>query len=429
MQAATNLKAGMTCHTNGFHASGDGGAAYYTVDTSGTANGMDVLALQGGLKATLIFDDSVSVMQLGAKGDGITSDVAFVNRAMALSDNVLFADKSFAIDADITIDNKTVRLMDAEIVSNGKTVYVANESSISDGTLTNTCMVIQDAKNSVHDILFKNWAGAALTVGGYENFVRDIRLENDSNSETIGIDVIKSDNSISSVYGYGAHLGMRVNASNCYINNVHLWLTSSNLFAGSRFVEVSATLVSFTDCCCDSYETLANITNDFLLINFFDCYWITNGRLFASKAYKLFNCSGTHNHFFSGKILCNLSGVASSSSTLEYGSIANVDVTIINGDLKNAIVKDYNQYTLDSGDEYVFQRDGYIIGQTWNDNSYLSIEFLVSSGQTYNTVRVTNQIKGQQIYVPTGTRIRITKNGTNCSCVVGLISGYKEVSV
>ena len=46
MQAATDIKAGMTCHTNGFHASGDGGAAYYTVSTSGN------IALQGGLYAS-----------------------------------------------------------------------------------------------------------------------------------------------------------------------------------------------------------------------------------------------------------------------------------------------------------------------------------------------------------------------------------------
>lgn len=54
MQAATDLQAGMVCHTNGFHAAGDGGATYYTVSTTGTANGMDILALQGGLFATLI---------------------------------------------------------------------------------------------------------------------------------------------------------------------------------------------------------------------------------------------------------------------------------------------------------------------------------------------------------------------------------------
>ena len=48
MQAATYLEDGMTCHTNGFYAAGDGGAAYYTVGASGD------IGLQGGLYATAV---------------------------------------------------------------------------------------------------------------------------------------------------------------------------------------------------------------------------------------------------------------------------------------------------------------------------------------------------------------------------------------
>lgn len=48
MQAATDLLAGMTCHTNGFHTIDDGGAAYYTVASSGD------VALQGGLYASKV---------------------------------------------------------------------------------------------------------------------------------------------------------------------------------------------------------------------------------------------------------------------------------------------------------------------------------------------------------------------------------------
>lgn len=76
MQAATYLEDGMTCHTNGFHAAGDGGAAYYTVGTSGTANGMDVLALQGGLFATLVYDGAkVNICQLGATDNADISPI------------------------------------------------------------------------------------------------------------------------------------------------------------------------------------------------------------------------------------------------------------------------------------------------------------------------------------------------------------------
>lgn len=68
MQAATYLTDGMVCHTNGFHVEGDGGAAYYMIGTTGTANGMDVLALQGGLLATNV-DPNPNVLNYGYTDD------------------------------------------------------------------------------------------------------------------------------------------------------------------------------------------------------------------------------------------------------------------------------------------------------------------------------------------------------------------------
>lgn len=69
MQGAADLADGMVAHTNGFHTSGDGGAAYYTIGASDTANGMDVLALQNGLYATLVAGEAVQLEQLGIGSD------------------------------------------------------------------------------------------------------------------------------------------------------------------------------------------------------------------------------------------------------------------------------------------------------------------------------------------------------------------------
>ena len=96
MQAATYLEDGMTCHTNGFHAAGDGGAAYYTVSMSGTANGMDVLALQDGLFATLVVTEPyVTPEQFGAYGDGTHDDSRSIKRALALFDSVRLLGKTY----------------------------------------------------------------------------------------------------------------------------------------------------------------------------------------------------------------------------------------------------------------------------------------------------------------------------------------------
>ena len=89
MQTATDLVAGMTCHTNGFHSAGDGGAAYYTVSTSGTANGMDVLALQNNLYAKLkVTEPYVTPEMLGARSDGIADDTLIIQRCLDVSSHV-----------------------------------------------------------------------------------------------------------------------------------------------------------------------------------------------------------------------------------------------------------------------------------------------------------------------------------------------------
>lgn len=53
MQADETLESGDICHTLGFHAASDGGAAWYKVVSHAVANGMDVIALNNGRFAIL----------------------------------------------------------------------------------------------------------------------------------------------------------------------------------------------------------------------------------------------------------------------------------------------------------------------------------------------------------------------------------------
>lgn len=110
MQAAVGLKAGMVCHTNGFHVAGDGGAAYYAISASGTANGMDVLAV-GQLFATLVVTAHyVTPEQFGAWGDGTHDDSAYIERLIAFSiandATPVFGDrKIYALASSLTISS------------------------------------------------------------------------------------------------------------------------------------------------------------------------------------------------------------------------------------------------------------------------------------------------------------------------------------
>ena len=131
MQAATDLHVGMTCHTNGFHASGDGGAAYYTVSASGTANGMDVLTLQDGLFATMIVTEPcVTPEMFGAYGDGVHDDLQVlsycINKSSKISGN-----KNYKISDTLVIQDlskKDIRIENLISQSQSAAIHVKKSS-------------------------------------------------------------------------------------------------------------------------------------------------------------------------------------------------------------------------------------------------------------------------------------------------------------
>lgn len=120
MQAAADLENGMVCHTNGFHASGDGGAAYYKVSNTGTSNGMDVLALQNNLFATLVITDAVKLTSIGATNENDISP--FFNRAIGIKNGLpIIVDKG-VYDIQTPINLKSTD----RIIHNGFVVYRPN---------------------------------------------------------------------------------------------------------------------------------------------------------------------------------------------------------------------------------------------------------------------------------------------------------------
>lgn len=75
MKESNQLYIGAVCHTNGFHENDDGGASWYKVADSGTANEMDVIALQDNLYANLIVSENyVTPEMFGAYGNGTNDD-------------------------------------------------------------------------------------------------------------------------------------------------------------------------------------------------------------------------------------------------------------------------------------------------------------------------------------------------------------------
>lgn len=82
MKLATNLTDGSYARTLGFHSINDGGGALYHITDTGTANEMDVIAIDT-LYANLV--EPKNVRQFGAYGDGTHDDTSYFERALAVS--------------------------------------------------------------------------------------------------------------------------------------------------------------------------------------------------------------------------------------------------------------------------------------------------------------------------------------------------------
>ena len=96
MKLATNLVAGSYTRTLGFHSLNDGGGALYYITNSGTANEMDVIAVDT-LYANLVKPIILTPEMLGATGTG--DETLILQRAFAISKNIRFGN-------DYTITNR-----------------------------------------------------------------------------------------------------------------------------------------------------------------------------------------------------------------------------------------------------------------------------------------------------------------------------------
>lgn len=128
------LYEGAICHTNGFRASGDGGAAWYVIGTSGPANNMDVLAC-GNLFATLIVDN-LCIEMLGSHNSNVADSSSQLLRAMELSNVIYLKSEKLRIEnVDITGKN---------IIGNGNTTIYSNSNCCFKITSTTEITCVRD---------------------------------------------------------------------------------------------------------------------------------------------------------------------------------------------------------------------------------------------------------------------------------------------
>lgn len=95
----TSIAAGAVVKTLGYRVKGDGGGSWYTISSTGPANGMDVISCMNGLFAHLAETSVADPRKFGAYGDGTSDDTAYVARAYAVGDMVEFSPGRYLTNA------------------------------------------------------------------------------------------------------------------------------------------------------------------------------------------------------------------------------------------------------------------------------------------------------------------------------------------
>lgn len=334
MKNATNLIEGSNCKTLGFNTLGDRGGAIYKIreiTEDDTPDEASLIAIGDTLVAELIVADKISIDQFGCVGDGITSDKANLEKALGYAKTnkikLIANKKEYYISGNISIDGIEFDLNEGTLLMNNYVITLTNNATFKNGIIKNGNVVLNGGKNNLTYITFKEFINSAITINsnGYEDFIDNIRLENNSNSTaTVGITNNASDETISHVYGYGCYKGIVSNGADNFYQNIHLWLNNNNTFADSVFAEIQATDNVISNSCSDSYNKCIYFTSGSLSLNIENFNFINNNTLFNSKSFTFIDGTTTGN-VVNGNAILKLTGFTSASNTfsINYGSKVN----------------------------------------------------------------------------------------------------------
>ena len=174
MQASDKMVAGTYAITLGFRTKGDTGGAKYYITSTGTANGMTVIALNNGCFANIVLDEEVNPMQLGAVGNGTTDDATILQYIL---DNI----------------NKPIKFTANHYVGTGLTTTVPRnmygEHSDCGLTANNDTYVLRLIKDDADIADYRNYkidsvkisqqgSGDALLLSGWNGRLLEWKIEN-----------------------------------------------------------------------------------------------------------------------------------------------------------------------------------------------------------------------------------------------------------
>lgn len=253
MQAA-ELTDGTIAHTDGFHASGDGGAAFYEIRTDGTANGMDVIALDNGLVAVLVADgDTANILQYGADRTGANDAASIINyvtqtKAAYVPIGTYLVGSTIAPQHSILGESyaRQPGTDNASMLKSGMTsgaiLDVSVDSDIQVRDLAIMCNGTEDAihyainatrgKITHDNVGIFNLRGTGIKVEQGSGFSsRGVFITNTAiwgasdypSSQGIYLDSLNGDNRLDNIEIMGTKFGIRFVSGIYYGGNIHIW--------------------------------------------------------------------------------------------------------------------------------------------------------------------------------------------------------------
>lgn len=240
------------CHTLGFHVAGDGGAAWYKVESDGTANGMDILQLDnGGVAELQVTESYVTPEMFGAWGDGVHDDSVYLNAAInyAITEGVIIkiTNGEYIADVTLSLDNESILHIEGEngvIIPKiiGITVNYNGAWDISDEDSRKNIIRGLEFKFNADNSTAIKFMGTSFSYSQFPIIIDNCVFRNKNNDGCIGIELSQLNGcyvSNCSFVGNGVMTGIKITSGiNYFISNCNFY----NCFTAIHLVQDSVAL-------------------------------------------------------------------------------------------------------------------------------------------------------------------------------------------
>ena len=280
--------------TIGYYQPNDGGASIYKIVSAIPSNPYEVL--NNGLYAELQHDGIINVLQIGAKGDGITDDVAAFEIAISYANVIIVPmgnNKTYVLSHSISLGLRQSMITDTpQSISNypllsftSGGVIITNRDVLIDGVAiktSNTSKAIQigetNGVNCPH-----------VTIKNLYIYDAEYCIYTEKPSWSLLIESVRVYNAVNGMYIYNC--GPCVTLTNCYFDrcsNYLLYSYASRISArgcnfgfitGSNVYLATGTNIDFLDCNFECDEAINNIMirANSRMVSFRTCKFGING--------------------------------------------------------------------------------------------------------------------------------------------------------